>query len=48
MAVKKFKKHSGFVIYSYNFKNSSFIAVTRDAKFSTRYVRGIPFSVEGI
>ena len=45
MAVKKFKKHSGFVIYSYNFKDSSFTAVIRDPKFSTRYryVEGIPF-----
>ena len=43
MAVKKFKKHSGFVTYSYNFKDSSFTAVIRDPKFSTRYVKGIPF-----
>ena len=45
MAVKKFKKHSGFAIYSYNFKDSSFTAVTRDPKFSTRYVKGIPFFI---
>ena len=43
MAVKKFKKHSVVVIYSHNFKDSSFTAVTRDPKFSTRYVKGIPF-----
>ena len=32
MAVKKSRKRSGFVIYSYC-KNSAFIAVERDAKF---------------
>ena len=32
MAVKKSSKRSGFVIYSY-FKDSSFTAVKRDAKF---------------
>ena len=32
MGVKKSRKHSGFVIYSY-FKNSVFTAVRRDAKF---------------
>ena len=32
MAVKKSRKRSGFVIYSY-FKDSEFAAVKRDAKF---------------
>ena len=43
MAVKKFKKHSVVVIYSHKFKDSSFTAVTRDPKFSTRYLKGIPY-----
>ena len=39
MAVKKSRKRSGFVIYSYC-KNSAFIAVERD---KSRYVKRIPF-----
>ena len=43
IAVKKLKKCSEFVIYSY-LKDSSFISVKRDASFSTRYVKGVgPF-----
>ena len=38
---KKLWKHSGFVICSY-FKDSVFTAVKRDAKFWTRYVKGVP------
>ena len=40
--VKKSRKLSDFVIYSY-FKDSVFTAVKRDAKFQTRYVKGVPF-----
>ena len=32
MAVKKSRKHSGFVTYSYYLKDSAFTAVKRDAK----------------
>ena len=42
MAVKKSKKCSEFVIDSY-LKDSAFTSVKRDAKFSTRYVKGVPF-----
>ena len=43
MAVKKSRKSSGLVIYSYC-KNSEFTAAERDAKFyKSRYVKGIPF-----
>ena len=36
--------HSGFVIYSY-LKDSAFTAcLKRDAKFQTRYVKGVPFA----
>ena len=38
---KKLWKHSGFVICSY-FQDSVFTAVKRDAKFWTRYVKGVP------
>ena len=41
LAVKKLWKHSGFVICSY-FQDSVFTAVKRDAKFWTRYVKGVP------
>ena len=34
MAVKKFREHSGFVIYSH-LKDGEFKAVRRDAKFYT-------------
>ena len=51
MAVKKSRKCSGVVIYSY-FNNSAFAAVKRDAKFcaTCRYVKGVPFvnRIEGI
>jgi len=40
MAVKKSKKCSEFVIYSY-LKDSAFISVERDASFSTRYEKGV-------
>ena len=42
MAVKKSRKRSGFVAHSY-FKDSEFTAVKRDAKFYTKYVKGVPF-----
>ena len=42
MVVKKSRKRYDFVIYS-KFEDSGFTAVKRDAKFSTRYVKGIPF-----
>ena len=38
--LKKAKKCSGFVIYSY-FKDSPFTVVKMDSKFSTRYVKGV-------
>ena len=40
MAVKKSRKRSGFVIYSY-FKDSTCTALKRDAKFQPRYVKGV-------
>ena len=42
MAVRKLRKHSGFVVYSY-FTNSEFTAVKRDRTFLTGYVKGVPF-----
>ena len=39
-AVKKLRKSSGFVIYSY-FKDNAFTVVERDAK--TWYVKGVSF-----
>ena len=44
MAVKKSRKRSGFVIYSY-LKDSAFqfAAVERGAEFLTGYVKGVPF-----
>ena len=44
MAVKKSRKCSGVVIYSY-FNSSAFTADKRDAKFyaTCRYVKGVPF-----
>ena len=47
IAVKKSKKCSEFVIDSY-LKDSAFISVKRDAKFSTRYVKGGPFFNGGL
>ena len=38
----KSRKRSIFVVDSY-FKDSAFTAVKRDAKFSTRYVKGVLF-----
>ena len=40
MAVKKSRKRSGFVIYSY-FEDSAFTAVKRDAELQPRYVKGV-------
>ena len=40
MAVKKSRKRSGFVIYSY-FEDSAFTAVKREAKLQPRYVKGV-------
>ena len=44
MAVKKSRKCSSVVIYSY-FNNSAFTAVKKDEKFyaTCRYVKGVPF-----
>ena len=44
MSVNKSRKRSGFVIYSYTlyFKDRVLTTVKRDAKFKTRYVKGIP------
>ena len=42
MSLKKSRKRSGFVIYSY-FKDKAFAAVERGANFLTRYVKGVPF-----
>ena len=39
---KKSRKRSIFMIDSY-LKDSAFIAVKRDAKSQTRYVKGVPF-----
>ena len=39
----KSRKRSIFVIDSY-LKDSEFTAVKRDAKFYTRYVKGVPFA----
>ena len=48
-AVKKSRKRSGFVIYSY-FKCSAFTLVKRDAKFLISYKKGVLYhlSKEGI
>ena len=48
MPVKKSRKRSGFVIFSYSY--SAFTAVKWDAKFYNRYVKGVPFQllIEGI
>ena len=42
----KSRKRSIFVIDSY-LKDSDFTAVKRDAKFLTRYVKGVPFVNRG-
>ena len=39
---EKNEKTFGFVIYSY-FKDSAFTAVKRDAKFLSRYMKGVTF-----
>ena len=39
----KSRKRSIFVINSFKKKNSAFTAVKRDAKFKTKYVKGVPF-----
>ena len=48
MAVKKFRKHSGFVIYLY-FQDIVLTAVNRDANVLTTYVKkkGYHFSIKG-
>ena len=40
--MKKSRKRSGFVIYSY-FKFSAFTLVERDAKFEVSYKKGVTF-----
>lgn len=42
MAVRKSRKHFGFVVYSC-FTNGSFTAAKIDGKFTTCYVKGVPF-----
>ena len=42
MAVKKSRRRSGFVIYSYS-KDSTFTTVKRGAEFWTTHMKGIPF-----
>ena len=44
MVMKKSRKCSAFVIYSY-FKEVAFTAVKRDVQFLTRYVKGVPFAI---
>ena len=43
MAVKKLRKRSGFVIYSWYVKDNAFTVVERDAKFYTWCVKGVSF-----
>ena len=43
----KSEKRFLFVICSF-LKDSAFTAVKRDAKFETRYVKGVHLSIEGI
>ena len=40
--ISESRKRSNFVIDSY-LKDSEFTAVKRDAKFYTRYMKGVPF-----
>ena len=42
MIVKKSRKRSGFVIYSF-FKDSAFTAIKREENALTRYVKGVAF-----
>ena len=42
-AVKKLRKRSGFVIYSWYVKDNAFTVVERDAKFYTWCVKGVSF-----
>ena len=42
-AVKKLRKRSGFVIYSWYVKDNAFTVVERDAKFCTWCVKGVSF-----
>ena len=42
VAMKKSRKHSGFVIYS-SCKYSAFTAVKMDEKVLTRYMKGVSF-----
>ena len=42
-AVKKLRKRSGFVIYSWYVKDNAFTVVERDAKFYTWCVTGVSF-----
>ena len=46
MAVKKTRKVSGLVIYSY-LKNGAFTAVKRNAAFYTKDVKGVPLTIKG-
>ena len=46
-AVKKLRKRSGFVIYSWYFKDNAFTVVERDAKFYTWCVKGVSFVNRG-
>ena len=46
MAVRKSRKRSGFVVYSYII-NSEFTVIKRDGKFLTGYVKGVPFVNRG-
>ena len=47
LAVKKSRKRSGFVTYSY-FKDSAFtLRAVKNAKFETRYVKRVPFINRG-
>ena len=42
MAVKKSRQFPGFLIYS-QFKDSAFTTAKSNAKFQTRYLKGVPF-----
>ena len=42
MAAKKSRQFPGFLIYS-QFKDSTFTAAKSNAKFQTRYLKGVPF-----
>lgn len=46
VTVKKSKKSSGFDSDLFIFIDSAFIAIKRDAKFLTKYVKKVPFLTE--